>query len=562
MDQQTCDLQGLEQETREAVNEPKLQALLQPYHDIFVEPTSLPPSRGIFDHKIPLEQGTSPFCIRPYRYPLQQKDIIEELVQEMLEKGIIQYSASPFASLVVLVRKKDGTWRMCVDYRELNKHTVKDKFPIPMVEELLDELAGAMIFSKIDLRSGYHQIRMYESDVFKTAFKTHHGHFEFLVMPFGLSNAPATFQGLINYIFRHVLRSFVLVFFDDILVYSKTKTNHWHHLAAVLDILRAHQLFTKISKCAFAIPRVEYLGHFILGHGVENDPAKIQAVQAWPVPSNVKQLRGFLGLAGYYRKFIRGYAYIARPLTALLKKGAFEWNKEAQTAFESLKKALTQALILGLPDFTKVFEVETDASTQGVGAVLMQEGHPLAYISRTLGPKWQGLSVYEKELLALVFAVQKWQQYLMGQKFIIRTDQRSLKWLLDQRITTPFQQLWLSKLMGYTYEIQYKSGKENVAANALLRVPSAQVLFLATSVIQSDLLDKIRASYDLDPQLQAYVQGVGNLKSSYNIIVGFQRKKGRLLIGPDPELRNLILSWVHNSPTGGHAGRDATIKKL
>ena len=218
--------------------------------------------------------------------------------------------------------------------------------------------------------------------------------------------------------------------------------------------------------------------------------------------------------------------------------------------------------MLGLPDFTKTFVIETDASTHGIGAVLMQEGHPLAYISRSLGPRWQGLSVYEKELLALVFAVQKWQQYLTGQEFVIQTDQKSLKWLLEQRVTTPFQQLWLSKLMGYTYVIQYKAGKDNVAADALSRIPSAEVLFLALSVIQSDLLEKVKSSYALDPLLQSYAQGSATPKPPYSMVDGYLRKKGKLVIGPDEELRKLILDWVHNSPTGGHAGRDATLKKL
>ena len=232
-----CSLQGVTAETEDCR---ELQALLQYYEDIFEEAKELPPSRGSFDHRIPLVQGTNPFSIRPYRYPLKQKNIIKGLVHEMLDKGVIQHSSSPFASPVVLVGEKDGTWRMCVDYIKLNKHTIKDKFPIPVVEELIDELAGAMVFSKIDLRSGYHQIRMHKDDVMKTAFKAHHGHFEFLVMPFGLSNAPATFQSLVNCIFRTLLRKYVLVFFDDILISSKTISDHVQQLALVFNIMRQH----------------------------------------------------------------------------------------------------------------------------------------------------------------------------------------------------------------------------------------------------------------------------------------------------------------------------------
>lgn len=209
---------------------------------MFEEPLTLPPSRGQFDHRIPLKEGASPVNIRPYRYPLKHKDIIEQLVQEMQDKGIIQVSFSPFASPVVLVGKKDGTWRLCVDYRELNKSTVKDKFPIPIIEELLDELSGSRIYSKIDLRSGYHQVRMYPDDVSKTAFKTHSGHYEFLVMPFGLTNAPTTFQSLMNFVFSEYLRKFVLVFFYDILVYSPSLEEHIVHLEDITTHEKEHSL--------------------------------------------------------------------------------------------------------------------------------------------------------------------------------------------------------------------------------------------------------------------------------------------------------------------------------
>lgn len=261
----------------------------------------------------------------------------------------------------------------------------------------------------MDLRSGYHQLRMNDEDVYKTAFKSHNGHFEFLVMPFGLTNAPASFQHWMNQVFKPLLRKCVLIFFDDILIYSKSLSDHWMHLRQVFEIMSLHQMHAKPSKCIFEIEKIEYLGHFISGQGVETDPRKIESVANWPTPQSIKNLRGFLGLAGYYRKFIKGYALISRPLNDLLKKGAFKWNESAKHAFLTLKHALISAPVLAIPNFSKIFVVETDASQKGIGAVLVQDSHPIAYISKSLGPRWQMLSVYEKELLALVFAVQKWE---------------------------------------------------------------------------------------------------------------------------------------------------------
>jgi len=542
-----------------------LQHLLQEYWEVFQDPTCLPPARGHFDHKIPLKEGTSPINLRPYRYPLKQKDIIEQLVQEMLSKGIIQISSSPFASPVVLVGKKDGSWRLCVDYRELNKHTVKDKFPIPVIEELLDELAGSTIYSKIDLKSGYHQVRMNEGDIAKTAFKTHFGHFEFLVMPFGLTNAPATFQSLMNHVFKEFLRKFVLVFFDDILIYSKNLQQHIEHVKLVLQTMKENELFAKLGKCQFGIDRVEYLGHYISGIGVETDPKKIAIIINWPIPANQKELRSFLGLTGYYRRFIQGYATICRPLTDLLRKDGFHWDSTATKAFEKLKEVMTSAPVLALPDFDQPFEIETDASSCGIGAVLQQNRHPIAFISKKLGPRWQKLSVYEKELLAIVFAVQKWEQYLIGRPFVIKTDQKSLKHLLEQRISTPFQQFWLAKLMGFDYIIQYKSGTENIVADALSRVQGTEFLLMALSTINSDLLTLIEQGWSNDPILSDIIQQKQCNPAAfpkYQLVGGQLRRKGKLVIGNDPGLRQKILQWIHASPTGGHSGRDTTLKRL
>ncbi|PNX78745.1 retrotransposon-related protein, partial [Trifolium pratense] len=467
--------------------EPEIAMLLYTYKSLFQPPTALPPSRA-HNHTIPLMEGTNPVKVKPYRYPHSQKAQIEIMIQDMLQQGIIQTSTSSFSSPIVLVKKKDGTWRFCTDYRALNAITVKDCFPIPTVDELLDELFGAKFFSKLDLRSGYHQILLQPEDRHKTAFRTHQGHYEWLVMPFGLTNAPATFQSLMNHIFQHALRKYVLVFFDDILIYSSNWQDHLKHLDAVLQVLQENTLFVKLSKCSFGVLEIEYLGHMVTGQGVSMDKDKVQAVLEWPIPGNVKQLRGFLGLTGYYRRFIKSYAKIASPLTDLLKKEAYEWNVNAEMAFQQLKAAITSAPVLALPDFQKPFVLETDASGVGIGAVLHQEGHPIAYFSKKLVPRNQKKSAYFREMFAIVKAIAKFRHYLLGHKFIIRTDQKSLRSLMDQSLQTPDQQEWLHKFLGYDFTIEYKPGKENMAADALSRV-----MTLSWSEPQCQFIDEIRA---------------------------------------------------------------------
>ncbi|XP_042980015.1 uncharacterized protein LOC122310203 [Carya illinoinensis] len=316
----------------------EVQEVLRDHWKVLEVPKALPPSRP-FDHRLILVDESKPVNVPPYRYAHFQKEEIERQVEEMLKGGLIRPSNSPFSSPVLLVRKKDGTWRFCTDYRALNEATVKDRFPIPTVDEMLDELHGARVFSKLDLRAGYHQIRMRDEDVHKTAFRTHSGHFEYLVMPFGLCNAPSTFQAAMNTIFKSLLRRCVLVFFDDILVYSKTIEEHKNHLRVVMGILEEHHFFIKAFKCAFMEKELEYLGHFISGEGVKVDQRKIEAMVDWPLPHDISALRGFLGLTGYYRRFVKNYGLIAKPLTSLLKKDNFSWTQEAREAFEELKRA-------------------------------------------------------------------------------------------------------------------------------------------------------------------------------------------------------------------------------
>ncbi|GAU38891.1 hypothetical protein TSUD_67540 [Trifolium subterraneum] len=428
----------------------------------------LPPSRPT-DHQIHLHPSSSPVSVRPYRYPFSQKNEIEHQVKEMLQQKLIRPRQSPFSSPVLLVKKKDGSWRFCVDYRALNSITVRDRFPMSTIDELLDELGGASWFSKLDLRQGFHQIRMNEADIHKTAFRTHQGHYEYRVMPFGLCNAPSTFQATMNELLQPFLRRFVAVFFDDILVYSVNLQLHLSHLEQVFNKLLEGNFFLKESKCVFAQRQLEYLGHIVSVKGVQPEPSKIQAMVNWPQPTSIKALRGFFGLTGFYRKFIKGYAAIASPFTTLLRKNAFQWSTDAQTAFDQLKIAMTQAPTLALPDFSQPFDIETDASGCAMGVVLMQQSHSIAFFSQPFCPKLQRSSTYVRELHAITSAVKKWRQYLLGHHFTIFTDHKSLKDLLSQVIQTPEQHTYLSKLLGYDYTIQYKAGKHNLVADALSR---------------------------------------------------------------------------------------------
>jgi hypothetical protein len=289
---------------------PTVAALIEEFATVFAPIEGMPPPRSC-DHSIPLVAGAKPVFIRPYRYTPALKDDIEKQIQEMLDKGIIRPSNSPFSSPMIMVRKKDGTWRPCVDYRYLNALTIRGQFPIPVFDELVDELAGARWFSSIDLNSGFHQIRMKEGEEYKTTFQTHFGHFEFLVMSFGLCGAPATFQGAMNSTLKPLLRRCVLVFFDDILVYSKSLEEHMEHLRAVFQLLAQDKWKVKMSKCSFAQRQISYLGHIISAEGISTDNSKISSITTWPAPSNAKELRSFLGLAGYYRKFVKHFAILA-----------------------------------------------------------------------------------------------------------------------------------------------------------------------------------------------------------------------------------------------------------
>ena len=407
-----------------------LDTLITEFKDVFPNelPHGLPPVRAV-QHGIDIVQGSKPVSKPPYRMSASEAKEVEGQLADYLARGFIRPSTSPWASPILLVKKKDGTMRMCVDYRGLNALTIKNKYPLPRVDELFDQLQGKRYFSKVDLRSGFHQVRVSIDDILKTAFRTRFGHFEFLVMPFGLTNAPATFMTLMDSVLRPYLGKFVVVFLDDILIFSKTEEEHLEHLRLVFNELRTHALYAKQSKCEFFKNEIHYLGHTISFSGINMDTDKVDAILRWPHPTNVEELQIFLGMAGFYRKFIRDYAKIAVPMTDQLKAQGktFRWDDEQERSFTKLKVALASAPILAIVDPLKSFVVETDASDKAVGAVLLQEGRPIAFESKKLDKAQQNYSVYEKELYAIIHALRKWRHYLYGAEFEVLFDHESIK---------------------------------------------------------------------------------------------------------------------------------------
>jgi hypothetical protein len=533
--------------------------VVRDYVDVFPEELpGVPPERQV-EFRIDLVPGATPVAKAPYRLaPPEMKELFDQL-QELLGKEFIRPSSSPWGAPTLFVKKKDGSQRMCIDYRELNKRTVKNRYPLPRIDDLFDQLQGASWFSKIDLRSGYHQMRVREADIEKTAFRTRYGHYEFVVMPFGLTNAPAAFMDLMNRVCSPMLDRSVIVFIDDILVYSKTKEEHEIHLREVLETLRKEKLYAKFSKCAFWLREVQFLGHVVNQNGIMVDPAKISAVMQWEIPKTPSEIRSFLGLAGYYRRFIQNFSRIALPLTKLTKKSAtFSWGSKQQEAFDELRRRLCGAPVLTLPEGVEDMVVYCDASHQGLGAVLMQRGRVIAYASRQLKPHEGNYPTHDLELGAVVFALKMWRHYLYGVKCTIFTDHKSLKYLMDQPNLNMRQRRWLDVVKDYDCEILYHPGKANIVADALSRNPiGAPIRGLCLRMtVMAPLLELIgkaqeEAVLDVNANRERIAGEIPKLDRDSR---GLLTRYGRIWVPQLGGNRQILLEEAHKSKFSIHPG--------
>ena len=442
-------------------------------------------------HRIDLVNSV-PFKQRHRRIPPAMLDEVRQHIEQLLSTGIIRPSKSPFSSNVVLVRKKSGKLRLCIDYRQLNERTVKDSYALPRMEEIFDSLHGAKYFSTIDMKSGYYQIEVEEAHKERTAFTVGMlGFYEYNKMPFGLTNSPATYQRLMEEILGDLNMKICLIYLDDLIIYSDTFEQHLERLDIVLNKLREANLKLAPEKCFFFKPKVSFLGHVVSGDGVETDPDKIAKVQKWPIPSNADELRSFLAFCSYYRKFIANFSKITKPLAELLpptshKKGQkkptveWKWTDKEQQVFEHLKELLSSPPILAYPDFSLPFELHTDASTKALGAVLyqLQEGKKrvISYASRTLTKSERNYSAFKLEFLALKWAVtEKFSDYLTLNHFLVLTDNNPLTHILTSAKLDATGQRWASALGEYSFDIQYRAGIKNADADGMSRYPYEKI---------------------------------------------------------------------------------------
>lgn len=559
--------------------------IVKEYDDVFESLIGLPPDRAD-PFTIELEPGTKPITKAPYRMAPAEMAELKKQLDELMEKGFVRPSSSPWGAPVLFVKKKDGSFRLCIDYRGINRVTVKNKYPLPRIDELLDQLRGATCFSKIDLASGYHQIPIAEEDVRKTAFRSRYGHYEFVVMPFGLTNAPAAFMKMMNNVFRDYLDEFVIVFIDDILIYSKNQEEHKDHLRKVLDRLREHKLFAKLSKCSFWQREIGFLGHVVSDKGVSVDQGKIKAIADWPRPRNATEIRSFLGLAGYYRRFVKGFASMAQPLTKLTGKDVqFVWTEGCDASFSKLKEMLTTTPVLALPMDNEPYVVYTDASKVGLGCVLMQQGKVIAYASRQLRKHEGNYPTHDLEMAAVVFALKIWRSYLYGAKVQVFTDHKSLKYIFTQPELNLRQRRWMELVADYDLDIAYHPGKANLVADALSRkrVASASekdmeelvhmvgTLRLAAltdeleplglgAADQADLLSRVRLAQEKDEDL---MKASKNEKTEYQTSNnGTILVNGRVCVPNDTGLRDEILKEAHQSKFSIHPGANKMYRDL
>ena len=559
--------------------------LLQEFSDVFPDklPPGLPPQRKV-DHEIIEEPGSKPVNRSYYRMSPRELAELKRQIEELLANGFIRPSDSPYGAPVLFVPKKDGGLRMCVDWRALNKQTVKNKYPLPLAQELIDQLQGATVFSKLDLQQGYHQIRMHPDSIPKTAFSCRYGHFEMLVLGFGLCNAPATFMSLMNDVFRDLLDKCVVVFLDDICVYSRSPEEHEQHLRLILERLREHKLYAKASKCAFFQDEVEFLGFTVGKHGVKVTESKTSAVQDWPTPRTAKEVRQFLGLASYLRRHIRDFSKIANPLYDLTKKDApFSWSTKEAMAFQSLKDAICSAPTLAIADPNLPYTIHTDASDYALGGILLQQHgdvwRPVAFHSRKLNTHEQNYGISDKEALAIVDCLRTWRQYVEGSKGIVITDHAALTHLRTQPSLNRRQARWVELLTNYDMELKYAPGPHNVVADALSRRPDYALnavttrrrtarpnlqacdgeSHLSNATPDAEFMAKVQQGYLVDPMC---AKAIDRARSGRNPELSFtngllfaKRPSGLKLYIPDhANLRNTLLFEHHDAGIAGHFG--------